>query len=74
MADTSAERTRRTFQRAFHACPRNKIMPFLPSRVVESLDLRERAMQPQLETTNVSAESTTRIKGLLSLVPVNAFS
>jgi hypothetical protein len=49
-------------------------MPFLPSRVVESLDLRERAMQPQLETTNVSAESTTRIKGLLSLVPVNAFS
>jgi len=36
------------------------------SRVVESLDLRERAMEPQFETTSVSAESTTRVKGLFS--------
>ena len=35
---------------------------------VESLDLRDRAMQPQFETTSVSAESTTRVKGLFRTV------
>ena len=46
---------------AFYAPP---ITSPASSRVAESLDLRERAMQPQFETTSFSAESTTRVKGL----------
>src|SRR5579863_5368378 len=36
------------------------------SHVIESLDLRDRAMRPQFEITSVSAESATRVQGLSS--------